>query len=86
MSVKKMGSKLAQGVRQVKSQQDKPGQPEAENPQALPASAPTDAAAKKSSPVVKPSAPRPAHKAAQSGGEQAPKSGGNLHPRRVWPD
>ena len=86
MSVKKIGSKLAQGVRQVVSQQGKPIQPEAQKSQALPASAPTVAAAKKSSPVVKPSAPQPAHKAAQSGGEQAPKSGGNLHPTRIWPD
>ena len=86
MSVKKTGSKLAQGVRQIKSQQGKSARPAAEKSQALPASAPTGAAAKKSSPVVKPSAPRPAHQAAQSGGEQVPKSGGNLHPHRVWPD
>ena len=86
MSVKKIGSKLAQGVRQVVSQQGKPIQPEAEKSQALPTSAPIGAAAKKSSPVVKPSAPQPAHKATQSGGAQVPNSGGNLHPRRVWPD
>lgn len=86
MSVKKMGSKLAQGVRQVVSQQGKSIQPEAEKYQALPASGPAGAAAKKSSPVVKPSAPQLEHKAAQSGGEQVPKSGGNLHPHRVWPD
>ncbi|MHB8167733.1 MAG: hypothetical protein ACYDDT_13340 [Sulfuricella sp.] len=85
MSVKKMGSKLAQGVRQVKSQQGKPGQPEAEKPQVLPAAAPA-AAAKKSSTVAKPAAPRPVQKAAQSGSEQAPKHDENLHPSRVWPD
>ena len=36
MSVNKIGSKLAHGVRQVKSQQIKPGQPEADKPEALP--------------------------------------------------
>ena len=88
MSVNKIGSKLAHGVRQVKSQQIKPGQPEADKPEALPASAPASDVANKSDrvPVVKPSARRPAQQADQSGSEQALKADGNLHPRRVWPD
>jgi hypothetical protein len=78
MSLKKMGSKLARGVRQVKSQQGKSERPEAEKPHALPASVKTDLPAKKSDPAGTPAETRLAQKAAQSGR--------NLHPLRVWPD
>ena len=83
MDVKKMGSKLTQGVRQVKAQQDKSGAAEVAKPQTLPAAV---RAVNKPGPVVKPAVPKPAQKIVQSGGEQAPKSGAKRHPLRVWPD
>ena len=76
MSVKKMGSKLAQGVRQVKAQQAK-------------ASANTEQAGTPSvAKAVKPaaSAVKPASKTATKPEASSNKSSGVLHPDRVWPD
>ena len=72
---KKLGSKLSEGVRQVKSQRE-PG------PTATPA---------KTTPVAKPAAqktpasptPKPATARAAT---QAGTNLNKLHPRRVWPD
>lgn len=68
---KKLGSKLANGVRQVKSQREHA--PAATAPVAKPAAKPTPA-----SMAAKPLAPRAA--------PQAAASLNNLHPRRIWPD
>ena len=78
MSVKKPGSKLAQGVRQVKSQQDTRAQPDAAKPQTLPGTSPAAISAKASGLVGKPIETSPAPKPVPSGR--------NLHPPRVWPD
>ena len=72
---KKLGSKLAHGVRQVKSQRD----PE-------PAVAPA-----KTAPLEKPAAePTPASVAAKPvtprAAQQPAASLDELHPRRIWPD
>ena len=75
MSVKKMGSKLAQGVRQIKAQQVK-SSAIAEAPSAPPAE-PTPAAG-----VAKPAPARAAVKRAAA--KVSPSS--TLHPSRVWPD
>ena len=71
MPVKKMGSKLAQGVRQIKAQQDK----------ASPAMAPVSA------PVVAVAKAVPARAAAKAKPAPAKASESSaLHPARVWPD
>lgn len=72
---KKLGSKLAHGVRQVKSQR---GQE--------PAAAPTKTAPLEK-PAAKPtSASVAANPVAARGAQQPAASLGELHPRRVWPD
>ncbi len=78
MSVKKMGSKLAQGVRQVISQQGKSIQPAAAKLQTLPGTAPAAISAKASGPVSKPVETSPARKTTPSAGSS--------HPLPVWPD
>jgi hypothetical protein len=78
MSLKKMGSKLARGVRQVKSQQSQRTQPDAAKSQTAPKTSPAALPAKASDPVSKPVWTRPVHRTAPSGG--------SLHPLRVWPD
>ncbi len=77
MSVRKVGSKLAQGVRQVRAQQaTAPTVVEAPNTQSVATPvAPAPSAAK---PVAKRKAVKPA--AGDAG------SPGMLHPSRVWPD
>jgi len=72
MSVKKMGSKLAQGVRQVQSQQVKAQSPTADT----------------SEPVApaKPDEKRPVQQAVAGGERSLPKLDDRLHPRRIWPD
>ncbi|WP_123101774.1 hypothetical protein [Acidithiobacillus sulfuriphilus] len=82
MSVKKMGSKLAQGVRQVQSQQVKTQPPAADTsePVAPAVTAPTKEAG---------SAAKPAPQQAVAGGERFPAPSfddSKLHPRRIWPD
>ncbi|MHB8247399.1 MAG: hypothetical protein ACYDCX_00690 [Acidithiobacillus sp.] len=86
MSVKKMGSKLAQGVRQVQSQQVKAQPPIADTSE--PVAPAAEAPAKQARSAAKPAAPRPAPQA-NAGGEQSPAPSlddRKLHPRRVWPD
>lgn len=74
MSVKNVGSKLAQGVRQIKAKQDGTSSAVAAN------KAPVAAAAKAAAPraAVKPVAAKPAPVKANESGLQ--------HPDRVWPD
>lgn len=84
MSVKKMGSKLAQGVRQVKLQQGENARPEAKKTAASPAAKPVAIVSKKPNHVAKPPAPRPARNT--SSGDAEKLSDGNMHPRRIWPD
>ncbi|MHB1530841.1 hypothetical protein [Acidithiobacillus sp.] len=86
MSVKKMGSKLAQGVRQVQSQQVKAQPPIADTSE--PVAPAVEAPAKQARSAAKPAALRPAPQA-NAGGEQSPAPSlddRKLHPRRVWPD
>ncbi|WP_437557773.1 hypothetical protein [Acidithiobacillus sulfuriphilus] len=86
MSVKKMGSKLAQGVRQVQSQQVKAQPPAADTSE--PIAPAVTAPAKQASSAAKPAAQHPAQQAA-GGGERSPASSFDdrkLHPRRIWPD
>ncbi len=78
MSLKKKGSKLAQSVRQVKSQQDKPTQPVEAKSQTLPGISPAAISAKASGPVSKPIATSPARK--------SDSSAGNSDRLEVWPD
>jgi hypothetical protein len=77
MSVKKMGSKLAQGVRQVQSQQVKAQSPTADT------SEPVAPAVKA---PAKPDEKRPAQQAVAGGERSLPKLDDRLHPRRIWPD
>ena len=86
MSVKTMGSKLAQGVRRVKSQQGQSKPSAAFTPQPLPAAVPTEGISKKTKPVVKRSAPQPAHKTVPTGSKQGSGFGGPQEDDRVWPD
>ena len=72
---KKLGAKLSEGVRQVKSQREK-----------TPAAAPA-----KTTPVAKPAVkPMPASVAAKPvtprAATQAETNLNKLHPQRVWPD
>ena len=88
MSVKKMGSKLAQGVRQVQSQQAKAQPPAADTsePVAPAVTAPTKQTEAGS--AAKPAAQRLAQQAV-AGGERFPAPSFDdrkLHPRRIWPD
>ncbi|MHB1202207.1 MAG: hypothetical protein ACYCZC_03570 [Acidithiobacillus sp.] len=86
MSVKKMGSKLAQGVRQVQSQQVKGQPPIADTSE--PVAPAVTAPIKQAGSVAKPAAQRPAPPAV-AGGEQSPapsRDDRKLHPRRIWPD
>ncbi len=78
MSLKKKGSKLAQSVRQVKSQQDKPTQPVQAKSQTLPTISPAAISKKASTPVSKPIATSPARK--------SDPSAGNSDRLAVWPD
>ncbi|MBU2851796.1 hypothetical protein [Acidithiobacillus ferrivorans] len=84
MPVKKLGSKLAQGVRQVQAQQVDTPSPTTE---ACASAAPDDQA--KGSSTAHPDEKPPLSPRA-SGDERSstPRSEGhkNLHPRRVWPD
>ncbi len=75
MSVKKMGSKLAQGVRKVKAQQAKTPAI-AEKSDAQSAAKPATASAAK--PATKVAAIKPA--------ASSTNSTSMLHPDRVWPD
>ena len=75
---KKLGSKLAQSVRQVKSQQDKSTQPVQAKSQTLPKVLSASISEKASGPVSKPVETSPARKTVPSGGSP--------HPLRVWPD
>ena len=75
---KKLGAKLAQSVRQVKSQQGKPTQPATAKSQTLSRTSPAAISAKVSDPVSKPVETSPAHQSLQSGS--------NKHPLPVWPD
>jgi hypothetical protein len=74
MSVKNVGSKLARGVRQVKTQQN------AASPAAAADNAPLAAAVKAALPpaAAKPASAKPAPAKAGESGMQ--------HPDRVWPD
>lgn len=88
MSVKKMGSKLVRGVRQVQSQQAKAQPPAADTsePVAQTVTAPTKQT--KASSAAKPTTQRPAQDAV-AGGEPSPApsfDARKLHPRRIWPD
>ena len=86
MSVKKMGSKLAQGVRQVQSQQVKAQPPVADTSE--PVAPAVTAPAKQASSAAKPTTQRPAQDAV-AGGEPSPApsfDARKLHPRRIWPD
>ncbi len=78
MSLKKKVSKLAQGVRQVKSQQDTRTQPAAAKPQTLPGTSPAAISVKVSGPVGKPVQTSPARK--------SDPSAGNSDRLAVWPD
>ena len=75
---KKLGAKLAQSVRQVKSQQGKPTQPATAKSQTLPRTSPAAISAKVSGPVSKPVETSPARKTVPSAGSP--------HPLPVWPD
>ena len=79
---KKLGSKLSEGVRQVKSQREPmpAAAPAKTTPVAKPAAQtkPASPAAKPVSPATKPVPPRAA--------TQAETNLNKLHPRRVWPD
>lgn len=70
MSIKKTGSKLAHGVRQVKSQREHGEQKTA------PEAGATAAKPKPASETTKPVAPR----------TETENSWDILHPRRIWPD
>ena len=72
---KKLGSKLAHGVRQVKSQRDQ--EPAAAPTKTVPLEKPV-AKPTPTSAAAKPIAPRAAQQPAASLDE--------LHPRRIWPD
>ena len=74
---KKLGSKLSEGVRQVKSQRE--NAPADKPAKTAPATKPAARAADKpASHKTKPEAPRAA--------TQADKNSNKLHPLRVWPD
>jgi hypothetical protein len=79
---KKLGSKLSEGVRQVKSQREPvpAPAPAKTTPAAKPAAKtmPASPAVKPVSPATKPVTPRVA--------TQAETNLNKLHPRRVWPD
>ena len=79
---KKLGSKLTEGVRQVKSQREPvpAAVPTNTAPVAKPTAKPMPAspATKSVSPAAKPVAPRTA--------SQAATHLNKLHPQRVWPD
>ena len=79
---KKLGSKLSEGVRQVKSQRDPvPADTHAKNaPVAKPAAQKMPA-----NPVDKPKNPTAMPEAAPRAAQQA-KTNLNKHPLRVWPD
>ena len=73
MSVKNVGSKLAQGVRQIKARQDSTPSAAAESVSIAPAAVKTG-----SSPVATKPATKPAPANTRESGMQ--------HPDRVWPD
>ena len=79
---KKLGAKLTEGVRQVKSQREQApsAAPAKTTPVAKPVAKPMPAgtAAKPVSPAAKPVTPRAA--------TQAATNLNKLHPQRVWPD
>ena len=70
---KKLGSKLSEGVRQVKSQREPAPAPAKTTPVAKPAAKPMPASV-----ATKPETPRAA--------PHAEAKLNKLHPRRVWPD
>ena len=79
---KKLGSKLSEGVRQVKLQREPvpAAAPAKTTPVAKPAAQtmPANPVDKPASPATKPEAPRAA--------TQAETNSNKLHPLRVWPD
>uniref|UniRef100_E6PLT4 Uncharacterized protein n=1 Tax=mine drainage metagenome TaxID=410659 RepID=E6PLT4_9ZZZZ len=83
-----MGSKLAQGVRQVQSQQVKAQSSAADTSEPVAPAVKAPAKRTKASSAVKPDEKRPA-KQTFAGGEQSPAPSlddRKLHPRRIWPD
>ena len=83
MSLNKMGSKLARGLRQVKTQQDKQVPADAAQSKTLPETRATVAPEKLVSPPEKPLAAR---STATTSPQKGAPSDGRLHPPRVWPD
>jgi len=86
MSINKMGSKLAQGVRQVKSQQERSGQSETDKSEGRPVSVRDDIDSTKTYTATQSSAPQGSNQAASAKDSPISQSGSALHPRRVWPD
>lgn len=86
MSVKKMGSKLAQGVRQVQSQQVKAQSPTADTSEPVASAVTAPAKQTKASSAAQPDEKRPAQQTVAGGERSLPKLDDRLHPRRIWPD